>query len=72
MERTPEQVALHRRIMDETIARKGVKLKPIEISKLEQACWKAIDENEALSLNEYLIATSIYLNFILQYPDLSL
>lgn len=72
MERTPEQLALHSRLVQATLAKRGAVLTEIQQAKFETACWKTIDENEYLNLDGYLIATNIYLNFILEFPELVL
>jgi hypothetical protein len=71
MERTPEQVKLHDNLMSETLKKRQIKLTDLQKIKFDVACWKAIDENEDLSFREYLIVTNIFLNFIIQFPDLN-
>jgi hypothetical protein len=72
MERTPEQIRLHSQLVSEIIAKRNVSLTEVQRTKLEIGCWKAIDENPELNEHDLLIAVGIYLNFILEFPDLVL
>lgn len=72
MERTPEQIRLHSQLVSGIIAKRKVSLTEVQHSKLVVACWKAIDENPELNERDLLIAVGIYLNFILEFPDLTL
>jgi len=47
-------------------------LTDLQISKFEFACEKAVEENPKLGFNDLCIACRIYLNFIINFPDLDL
>lgn len=47
-------------------------LNKTQLVKLKQACQKSINDNPDLNYNELLKACEIYLNFITNFPDLSL
>lgn len=72
MERTSEQSALHWQLLTGIIAKRKVILSQQELAKLEICCWRAIDDNPDLSESSLLIAVGVYLNFILEFPDLVL
>ncbi len=72
MERTESEISLHKRLMHAAISRKGVVLNEAEYQKFEIACWRAIDDNKLLNFDGLLIAANIYLNFILEFPELTL
>lgn len=57
-------------LFEYAVKEKGVQLIAIQEHKLKAACERAINENE----DDYSrkIAIKIYLNFILEFPDLSL
>ncbi|TDP60702.1 hypothetical protein [Flavobacterium dankookense] len=48
------------------------KLSEIQKEKLSCACKKAILENPQLDYNGWKIASKIYLNFIIDFPDIDL
>ncbi len=47
-------------------------LHPMVIAKFRICCKKAVDENPDLGFGELIIACRIYLNFLIEFPDLQL
>lgn len=45
---------------------------PMQVEKFRIACKKAVDENTDLDFGGLCIACKIYLNFIRDFPDLTL
>ena len=72
MQRTSEQMELHTRLVRASIARRDAILNPAQEITFNDACWRAMDENPLLNFDGLMIAASIYLNLILEFPDLSL
>ncbi len=60
------------KLFEKTLEIKGVSLNPIQTIKFQHACEKSIIENPTLNFNDLLNVTQVYLNFILDFPDLQL
>lgn len=60
------------KLMRATLAKRGVKLTDDKLAKLRYACEKAVNENPDSSFEYLLEATSIYLNFIIDFDRLEL
>ena len=65
---TPEDVEA---LINAVLSERDIELSPIQKIKFQQACQKTILENENATSQELKIAARIYLNFILDFPDLS-
>jgi hypothetical protein len=56
----------------EILTTKKLHLNPVQEGKFRYACEKAILENPGAGFDDLLIACRIYLNFIVDWPDLDL
>ncbi len=56
----------------EVLEKRGVKLTPGQGQKFRYACMKVVPEDPQASHSDLLTACHIYLNFILNNPDLDL
>ena len=71
-ERSLAASKLHEQIKVDTLAKRRIVLNPLQEMKFDTACWKVIDDHPHATKEIYLTASNIYLNFILDYPDLTL
>lgn len=51
---------------------KNKKLNELQVAKFRQDCYKTYVENQGNSFDQLITAAKIYLNLILDFPDLSL
>ncbi len=63
---------LEEKLYKEVLAKRGVKLNPVQEEKFRYACMKVIPENPGIGYYDLLTACHIYLNFIINNPDLDL
>ena len=59
-------------LYNKTLAKNNIILTPIQEYKFLHACEKCIIENPTLNINELILAAQIYLNLILNFPELDL
>ena len=60
------------RLYDTVLEKRKVDLTELQRAKFLWACGKTIAENPALDFHDWIIAAQIYLNFVLNFPDLDL
>ena len=60
---------LIKKLYNRTVELKGVELNDVQSAKFKQACEKAVLENPNLDFQNLLVATKIYLNTILEFPN---
>ena len=65
-----ENLALQ--LYNRTLESTGVVLNTAQSEKFKQACEKSVIDNPGLSLNHLMIASKIYLDFVLKFPELTL
>jgi len=63
---------LEEELYNEVLKKRQVVLDHIQDAKFKFACKKSISENTGLDFSNLLIACNIYLNFILDFPELDL
>jgi hypothetical protein len=63
---------LEEELYQEILKKRKVVLNPVQDEKFKFACKKSIPENPGLGFSDLLLACNIYLNFILDFPDLDL
>jgi hypothetical protein len=70
---TPQsKMLLEEELYHEILKKRRVTLSPMQDEKFRFACKKSIPENPGLGFSGLLLACNIYLNFILDSPDLDL
>ena len=70
-EKSPSREAVQKLAIAAKSKKKAVTLTSIQEAKLEQSCIKCYVENPDATFSELTIAASVYLNFILEFPDLT-
>jgi hypothetical protein len=54
------------------LEKRKIRLTELQRTKFMWACEKAIVENPTLNFHDWTIAAQIYLNFVLNFPDVDL
>lgn len=60
------------KLYETVLAKRKVRLTDLQEIKFRWACEKTIAENPGLNFNDWTVAAQIYLNFVLNFPDLDL
>ena len=60
------------KLYNELLEKRGVKLTPVQDKKFRYACMKAFAENPGAGYFDLMAACHIYLNFILNNPNVDL
>jgi hypothetical protein len=60
------------KLYDTVLEKRKVRLTDIQQIKFRWACEKTIAENLGLNFHDWTIAANIYLNFVLDFPQLDL
>lgn len=60
------------KLMNEVLKRRNVTLNEVQKAKFKHACIKSYSENPKGNDEDLIVAANIYLNYILDFPDLTL
>ena len=60
------------KLYDTVLEKRKIRLTDIQQIKFRWACEKTIAENTGLNFQDWTIAANIYLNFVLDFPQLDL
>jgi len=63
---------LEEELYHQILKKRKVVLNSVQAEKFKFACKKSIPENPGLDFSGLLLACNVYLNFILDFPDLDL
>lgn len=64
---------MEEKLYNKTLKEFGIiALNPAQDVKFKQACIKSIDDNPGADFGSLIIATRIYLNYILKFPEITL